>query len=272
MRQRWKAALVAGVLAASGGPALAQAPAKQDASAMTADDIDACFRANFPKDSAVQQISLASKDRVGAISTSKATLWWKQLGDDKSGVLIRFESPTELRDAGVLMLEKDERNDMFMYLPELRKVKRITKHMAEASMFGTDFSYEEFERLQGIAEKAPSERAPDETVAGRAAYVVIAKPAPEQESGYERIKAWIDQETCVALKAEFYERGDAPRKLMTADPATLAQAGSVWYAGEVLQRDLRDETETVLRIEKIEVGVEVPQKLFSVRSLESQGR
>jgi hypothetical protein len=256
----------------SAAGAQAQAPAKPDASAMTADDIDACFRANFPKDSAVQQISLASKDRVGAITSSKATLWWKQLGDDKSGVLIRFESPDELRDAGVLMLEKDGRNDMFMYLPELRKVKRITKHMATASMFGTDFSYEEFERLQGIAEGAPSERAADDTVAGRPAYVMIAKPAPEQGSGYERIKAWIDQATCVALKAEFYEGGETPRKVMTADPATLAQSGSVWYAGKVLQRDLRDETETEMRIEKIEVGVDVPQKLFSVRSLESQGR
>jgi hypothetical protein len=266
------AAVIGASIASAGAPALAQAPVAQDKSAMTADDIDACFRANFPKDSAVQQISLASKDRVGAITTSQATLWWKQLGDDKSGVLIRFESPDELRNAGVLMLETDERNDMFMYLPELRKVKRITKHMAEASMFGTDFSYEEFERLQGIAETSPSERAPDEAVGGRPAYVVIAKPAPEQESGYERIKAWIDQATCVALKAEFYERGDTPRKVMTADPATLAQAGDVWYAGEVIQRDVRDETETVLRIEKIEVGVDVPQKLFSVRSLESEGR
>ena len=37
------------------------------------------------------------------------------------------------------------------------------------------------------------------------------------------------------------------------------------------QRDVRDETETVMRIEKSEVGVDVPQKLFSVRSLESSG-
>ena len=55
---------------------------------------------------------------------------------------------------GVLLLEKKDRMpDQFMYLPELRKVRRVTKRSVAGSMFGTDFSYEDFERFQARMDK-----------------------------------------------------------------------------------------------------------------------
>jgi len=237
----------------------------------TAEQIDACFRANYPKDTSVQTVSMSSKDRIGAITTSRAKLYWQKFEDGYSRVMMRFFKPAELRNAGLLMVEKKDRNDMFIYLPELGRVKRVTSHMTSASMFGTDFSYEEFERLQGIAEHSPSERLPDDTVEGRATYVILVRPRPEEESAYERIQAWIDKDTCVVLRAEFYERGDDPRKVMTADPATLTQAKEVWFAREILMHDKRDETETTLLVEEAEIGGKIPRKVFSQKELEQVG-
>ena len=122
----------------------------------TADAIDACYRANFPKASSTQTVSMNAKDRIGAITSSRAKLYWKRFPDDRSKVLMKFFKPAELRGAGLLMIEKAGRNDMMLYLPELGRVKRVTKHMNSSSVFGTDFSYEEFERIQGIASEAPT--------------------------------------------------------------------------------------------------------------------
>lgn len=238
----------------------------------TAEEIDECVRGNYPDTTSVQTISMNSKDRIGAITTSKATMYWKKFPDGFSRVMMKFFEPAELRSAGLLMEEKKDRNDMLIYLPELRRVKRVTSRMTSSSMFGTDFSYEEFERLQGIAEDAPTERLEDSAVAGRPAYVILARPRPEEESAYESIKSWVDKETCVALQAEFYERGDKLRKVMTADPAKLERVQDVWVPREILMKDHRDETETVMRIEEVEVGTEIPRKMFSQMELERGGR
>ncbi len=238
----------------------------------TAEQIDACYRANFPESTAVQTIALHAEDRIGAVTTSRGKLSWKRFDDGRSKVLLRFSRPSELRGAGLLLIEKAERNDMFMYLPALDRVKRVTQHMTSGSLFGTDFSYEEFERIQGIAAQAPTERAEDDTIEARPTYVLDTLPTRDQKSAYDRIRAWIDQETCVALRTEFFERGDEPRKVMTTAWADVEEQGGVWVPRQIRMHDHRDQTETRLVIEELEVGVDVPRKIFSERELVSGGR
>jgi outer membrane lipoprotein-sorting protein len=225
----------------------------------TAEEIDACYRANYPENSSIQTISMNSVDRIGAITTSRATMYWKKFDDGLSKVLMKFTKPAEMRGAGLLMLEKEKRND-----------KRVTKHMTSASMFGTDFSYEEFERLQGIATKAPVTRMEDAAVGERPSYVIEVRPE-EEDSAYERIRTWIDKETCVALRAEFYEHGDKPRKIMTANPSKVTREGGIWMPREILMQDRRDETETTMLVEEVEVGAKVHRKMFSQKELEQAG-
>ena len=236
----------------------------------SAEAIDDCYKSNFPKVSSVQTVSMNSKDRIGAVTTSKAKLYWKKFGEDRSKVMMKFFKPAEMRGAGLLMIQKPERNDMMIYLPELGRVKRVSKHMSSSSMFGTDFSYEEFERIQGIANDAPTTRLRDSAVADRPAYVLEIRPL-EGDSAYERIKSWVDKATCVALRAEIYERGDKPRKVMTADPSRVTREGEIWMTREMLMKDLRDETETVMLIEEVDVEAEIPRKMFSERELVQSG-
>jgi hypothetical protein len=238
----------------------------------TAEEINACHRSNFPDSTAVQTISLNARDRVGAIVTSRATLHWKKFEGGRSKIMMRFALPADLRGAGLLMIEKENRNDLIMYLPALQRVKRITKHMSSGSMFGTDFSYEEFERIQGISKDSPSERLEDDEVDGRGAYVLLSTPTPDQDSGYESIKTWIDKESCVALRTEFFEHGDRPRKIMTAPFEHVMQLAGIHVPRQILMQDHRDETETTLLVEELEVGVEVSRKMFSEKELLQGGR
>ena len=236
----------------------------------TAEEIDACYRANFPKVASTQTVSMSSKDRIGAITTSRARLFWKRFKNDRSKVMMKFFKPAEMRGAGLLMIEKPTRNDMMIYLPELGRVKRVTKHMSSASVFGTDFSYEEFERIQGIAKDAPMSRLTDSVAQDRPAYVLEVRPE-QDDSAYERIRSWIDKDTCVALRAEFFERGEKPRKVMTVDPGVVTREGDIWVGREMLMRDLRDETETVMRIEEVDVESDIPRKIFSEKELVQSG-
>ena len=254
--------IVLTVFLAVGPPAAALEPGASAA------EIRRCVDSNLPLESSVQTVVFRAHDRMGAITEAKATLYWRKFEDGLSRVLIRFFSPADLRGASVLLLErgKDER-DMFMYLPALEKVKRITSHMVSGSMFGTDFSYEDFERFIDYAGKAAVARLDDAVIDGEKVFVLESRPVGEEASGYKRIVEYIDSKTCVRLKTELFEAGDKLRKVMSSDRSAIRREKDLWYAPSLLLRDLRDETQTELAIEKLEIGVEVPKKLFSQAEL-----
>ena len=69
-----------------------------------------------------------------------------------SKVVLKVLEPPDLRDTGVLFIEKkDDPADMFIYLPDLEKVRRVTTRMLSGSLFGSDFTYEDFQQIQGMA-------------------------------------------------------------------------------------------------------------------------
>jgi hypothetical protein len=239
----------------------------------TAEQIEACVDANLPESSSVQSIALRAKDRVGAVAESKATIYWKKFEDARSRVLIEFSLPDDLRGAGVLMLDRKKpgERDIFMYLPELRTVKRVTSRMMSGSMFGTDFSFEDFEMIVDYSAKAKSARLPDAPVDGEPAWVLESRPGGEQLSGYTRIVEYVDPKTCVRIKVELFGANDRLRKVASVDRKTLVETKGLWYAPTLTLRDMVGETQTDLVIERIEVGADIPNKFFSQVNL-AKGR
>jgi len=227
--------------------------------------VEACLRRNLPQRSSVQSVRFQSKDRTGSTRTLAGTAYWKKWEGELSRSLIRIEFPPDLRGSAYLLIERPESVDVFVYLPEYQKVRRITSHALAGSLFGTDFSYEDMRRLRHLFEAAAAERLPDAEVGGRA--VRVLRLVPPAESEYGEVKAWVDAETCVPLRLELYARGCSLAKVLSADPASLSRHGSVWVAHAVVLRDLQEQTETRLELGKLEVDVDVPDRIFSERTL-----
>jgi len=250
-------------------PALAEAP--KPPAQMTPQDIQDCVQRNFPSDSMVQDVKLVSIDRMGVERVLEAQMFWqKDKQTQLSNVLLTFDNPPELRGASVLVLEKKPQNDMFMYLPELGKVRRITTQMVQGNMMGTDYSYEDFQRLQGMLTGLDSKRLDDTAVGERAAYLTESLPS-DASSEYTRIRSKIDQQTCVPLEVELYTKGEsAPAKVLSTNPKSFTREKTGWMPREVAMKDLRTETATTIVIEKLQVNVPIERKRFSVAELERQ--
>jgi hypothetical protein len=217
----------------------------------TVEEVRECTRGNFPERNSLQTIELVARDRAGGERTLDARLHWKRGKERSARIMIRVDRPSDLRGSSYLLIEKRGRDDMFMYLPAMQKVRRISAGMLSGQLWGTDFSYEDVKQLQGIAADGETERLPDARIAGRSTYVLSLVPDSNEESSYRRIVSYVDQETCVPLKIEFYERGDRLRKLLLADPDRVDQVDGRWIARELEMRDVRDETQTWLRTGKV---------------------
>lgn len=235
----------------------------------TLEEIQDCVARNHEHDASVSTIVLRSQDRFDQVTESRAKLHRRKFEDGLSKVHLRFSDPLDLRGSALLLIEKEEgANDMFMYLPELGRSRRVTGHMVSGSMFGTDFSYEQFQRLQGMARDASVRRLDDSEWKGRKVHVLEHHPGPESGSAFRKVVSHVDARTCVPVRTEYYEHGEDARKVLHVDVETLEERDGRWIPRRLVMRDLRDESRTVLSLEDVRLDAEIPYRVFSQAFLE----
>lgn len=227
-----------------------------------------CIEQNLPSATSVQSIELHARDRSGYEQVLQADVYWKRFAGDTARVLMYFNEPVDVRGARFLIIQNEPQNDMYIYMPGLFTVRKITSRRISSSMLGTDFSYEDFERLHGILTDLKAEQFPDDELSGRPVYVINSYPGGD--SGYEKIGTMIDKETCVVLKMDLYEQGHKLRKELLVDPASIRAVGDIHVPTDMVMRDLRDKTETRLLIENIKTDVPLDDGLFDPTQLKKK--
>ena len=110
-------------------------------------EIEVCIRKNAPQSTAIQRIRLSSMDDMFEEKILEATVYWKQLPDGNSDLLAVFDEPPDISGSRLLFLEKKPDKEIYLYMPALFKVRRITSSRISSSMYGMDFSYEDFQWL-----------------------------------------------------------------------------------------------------------------------------
>jgi hypothetical protein len=233
----------------------------------TAQEIEDCVNDNLPSDSSVQEVVFATTDRSGAVKETRATIYWRKSEEGFSEIMMRVSAPPKLRGAGVLVKDKEGDPDRFLYLPALRKVRRITKGSSSEKVLGTDFTYGELERIEGIHDERLSERVDDAQVEGKTVYVVESFPAEEDDPEFTRVLTYVDTSTCVVLKAEFYGSGDKLRKVFSVDPKSVEVQAGLNVPRKMRMEDRVEGSATDLIVKSIQVGVELADKTFSRKEL-----
>jgi hypothetical protein len=227
--------------------------------------IKSCLQHNLPETTSAQAIELRARDRSGYEQVLEADVYWKRFAANQARVTMSFREPVDIRGARFLIVQKQPRNDMYIYMPGLFTIRRVTSKDISSSIMGTDFSYEDFERIQGILSDIHAEQFPDDTVAGRPVYVLMSYP--DETSGYVKVATYIDKKTCVPLETELYESGHRLRKELTTDPAAIRHQGGIYYPTELLIRDLKEKTQTRLVVQRIRIGMPLADDLFDAEKL-----
>ncbi len=133
------------------------------------------------------------------------------LDDGDKGLTI-FDQPRDVQ--GVTFLNHShalEPDDQWIYLPALRRVKRISSKNKTGRFMGSEFTYEDMSSSQ--VEKYDYKYLRDETLNDLDMYVVEAYPKDEF-SGYKRQILWVDKVELRNHKIEFYDRRDGLLKVM----------------------------------------------------------
>jgi hypothetical protein len=213
----------------------------------------------------LQILRMTSRSRGGRPVTRRLQLTRKQ--STKPGkALLRFLEPYDVRGTSMLMIDQDERSDdVFLYLPALRKVRRISAAQRFDSFFGTDLTYEDLEPKR--ATDYDASLLGSGAVEGAPCRVVEARARPGVETQYERTVACIEPERAVILRLDFYRAG-ALFKRLESDPHRIERVGDRYVALDVRVVTQARGSETLVRTESYEIRSGIPDSLFSAANLE----
>jgi hypothetical protein len=230
------------------------------------DKVMDCMRGNVPPTLRIQEIELKATDRAGATRTMRGKLFALR---DKGLVraMLRISEPSDLAGASYLVRETGDAkaDEMYMFLPAVGRSRRISGASGDGSFLGTDFSYNDIKELENAFNGADGKLEKPDQIEQRPMNVITFVPKPEQASRYSRLRAWVDQKTCVALKVDFYE-GDTQRKELTAPVSALQQSGTYWYLSQATMQDLKDHTTTKLNVTGVNSGGDLASRYFDPHS------
>ena len=189
-----------------------------------------------------------------------------------SKLVVRFSTPADIKGTSFLQVEHlDGDDDLWIYLPALKKSRRLVANNKKDSFVGSDFSYGDISLPKVDLYTHTLQRT--EKVDGRDCYVIESVPASDAvrgNSGYSRKLTWVRADNFVEAKVEYYDVAGRLWKTQTVTrhEQVEPQKGR-WFA---LQREMvnhQNGHRTVIAMSKVTPGVAVPDETFTTRFIES---
>lgn len=186
--------------------------------------------------------------------------------------LTRFTAPADAAGMATLTDEHMGGDDnIWVYLPAMRKTRRIQSADKGKPFLGTDFSYGDIMGLH-VGDWTYGE-VKSEACAPGTCYTVMATaktPAVTSASGYAKRKLWIDQKSFVSMKMEGYDAGGQLIKRVTASDVKLVDAARERYQPmRIVAENVLTAHKTEIHFTRYDVNVGVKPESLSVQSLES---
>jgi outer membrane lipoprotein-sorting protein len=204
-------------------------------------------------------------DRKGKVYKKKFV--FRRLGSfGNSKTLVRFTDPAEVRGVGLLSVNQKGGGDrQWMYTPAIQRVRRIAPQERARRFLGTDFTNEDMaERvLDDFSYKLIAE---NETMDGRRAYKIEARPVAADRSQYSYVYLWVAEDVPYVLHAQMYdERGQRVREYHASD---LVRVSGIWVARRVEMSSPTEGTRTAMIVDDIRFNTGLKEDQFTQQALE----
>ena len=187
--------------------------------------------------------------------------------------VIIFERPRDIRGVGLLTHAKiePEDDDQWLYLPAVKRVKRISSSSRTGKFVGSEFSYEDLGSQE--VEDYDQKWLRDESCPGSANLMchVVEDYPRNRKSGYSKRILWIDQDEFRIHRIEFYNRrGDLEKDLSFTDYRLYK--GRYWRASEMSMVNRQTGKSTDMLWSEYQFGTGLSESLFSPQRLQSLAR
>ena len=247
------------------------APPLFAASQPSGDEIANNINARDEGVSLVRTLTMEMTDKRGKQRIRKTRGFRKYFGDEKR-TAIYYLSPKNVKDTAFMIYDYADTSiddDQWLYLPAMRKVRRISASDRGDYFLGTDFTYEDIKQESKVSIADYTRKTiGEEMIDGHQTYIVESTPVDKvtaKELGYSKVKQWVDAGIWIVRKAEFTSLRNKPLKtIYTKD---IKQIQGIWTAHllEAVNHKTRHTTKFIFS--DIDYQTEISDDLFTERAL-----
>ncbi len=210
------------------------------------------------------KMKMVLRNKAGKESSREVRIRNLEVTGDGDKSISIFDKPADVRGTAFLShTHVIKADDQWLYLPALKRVKRISSSNKSGPFMGSEFSYEDLSSQE--VDKYTHKFLADEQLEGRPVFKIEQVPT-YAKSGYKKRISWIDAEHYYPVKIEFYDRKES--LLKTLEFKDYQQyLSKYWRANQMLMQNHQNGKSTDLIWEGYEFDVGFQDSDFSQSAL-----
>lgn len=243
-----------------------------NAQTLTGRDIAQKVKDRADGDTRTSEMTMKLINKRGSVRERKVISYsmdyGKNMKDKKT--LMFFQYPGDVKGTGFLTWDYDEidkDDDKWLYLPAMKKTRRISGASAKKDYFmGTDFTYDDMGSRNIDEDEHKLLR--EETVNGHNCWVLESTSKDSRDIFSKKI-SWIRQDCLIAVKVEYYDKlGKLHRTLIMSN---INKVEGFWIAQKMDMRNVQTNHKTIITIENPKYNINIDENAFTVAKLEKGG-
>jgi outer membrane lipoprotein-sorting protein len=211
----------------------------------------------------VANLTMEITNSRNSVRTRSIAQFRKDDGEVEKKIMF-FTSPSDVKGTSFLSYSYADgsADSQWIYLPALKRVKRIASDNRNESFMGSDFTYDDMGTRKVSADT--HSLIGEETIDSTPCYVVESIPVDKDEQ-YARTVSWIIKDEWIGLKKEFYLSDGTLAKRLTID--SYEKIDGIWAIAEMTMENFEKGTVTKIRMEDVSFRQTLDEKIFTERQM-----
>lgn len=190
---------------------------------------------------------------------------------DTEKKLVRFLSPADVKGTGLLTFDyKKTDDDMWLFMPALRKTRRIISSEKAKNFMGSEFSYADMS--PPILDEFNYKKLGEQEVNGTLCYKIEMIPVDDDiadENGFAKKISFIGKEDFVIRKSIYYDLdGELHKELAVNEIKELDTENHKYRPIHMIMVNKQNDRKSILKVDQIQFNPDVKDEYFTTRYLE----
>ncbi len=237
----------------------------------TGDEVAKRINARDEGETVSRVLIIELTDRKGKKRLRTTRTFRKYYGEEKRTIMF-YKEPKNIKDTAFLTIDypqSDKEDDQWLYLPALRKVRRISASKRGDYFLGTDFTYEDMKSETKVnIDDYNRTTIGEETIDGHHCYILEAVPINKKiakELGYGKAHQWVDDKIWMTRKTIIWDiHGNL---LKTIYFENIRKVQNIWTIHQINVENHKTKHNTLFKFKNIDYLTEIKDDLFTEQSL-----
>jgi len=214
-------------------------------------------------DDQTSDLTMTLINKSGDQRVRKIKQFTKDLGDLEKSIMF-FLSPADVKNTSFMSwtYDSDQSDDQWIYLPALKKTKRISSDSKSDYFMGSDFTYDDLgdRKLEDDTHKLLRE----ETMDGKECYVVESL-SKDEDYMYSKTVVWVNKSNFIGVQKEFYDEDEDLLKVLAIKE--VEEISGIWVITNSEMKNVQKNHRTTMVLNNIQINTGMSESKFSERMM-----